>query len=61
VIGVVRSFTRKGKHISCDDFGYKFYCGILPLYRFLREGYRKVRWMAGKAKRSLFRKVLGKA
>lgn len=60
IVGVVRGFTRNGRHASCGGFWYKAYCGLLPPYRFAHRCYQKARSLAGRAKRFLIRKVFGR-
>lgn len=56
IIGVLTSFTRKGKHGEVTDFGYRFYslmrCANYPL----RAAWRKLRGALGKAYRAVFKK-----
>lgn len=37
IIGVVKSFVRKGRHISCDCPFYKFYCTFWDKFAVLRR------------------------
>ena len=56
IIGVLVSFTRKGKRGSVTDLGYRFYsrmrCASYPL----RVFYRKLRMTLGRVKRAIFGK-----
>ena len=53
LIGVVTSFTHKGKEYSADSFGYKFYCRFWHYTRFPRRVYRFCRRAVGKLLRNI--------
>lgn len=55
IIGVVTSFTRKGKDYSCNSLSYRIYCKLWVESARFRIYYRRVRRFAGKVKR----KILG--
>lgn len=53
IIGVVTSFTRKGKNYDVNNKKYKIYCVLWVNTLFLKKLYKKARGLAGKIKRKL--------
>lgn len=53
IIGIVTSFTRKGKKYSSDTFSYQIYCRVWVASVRIRYYYRRVRRFAGRVKRRI--------
>ena len=60
VVGLLQSFTRKGRSISCTSHYYKAYVNLLPTLRFLHFGLSISRRYASVLKRKVRRWTNGR-
>lgn len=57
IIGIVHSFTRKGRTYSCDSKTYIIYYKLWTATTYVRKYIRKCRRLAGKVKRKIIRTI----